>query len=82
MKQSPKTSGKNADGSKSDANLLFNTILDTTWRVFVPTIGGTFIGVGVDKLLNIAPLATMLFILGGFAVSGILIAMQLKSVRK
>jgi len=67
---------------KSAAILMLFTILDTTWRAFVPTIGGTFIGIGLDNLTNKAPIFTTLFIIIGFATAAFLVIMQLKRVRK
>lgn len=67
---------------KSAAILLLITIADTTWRAFVPTIGGTLLGVLLDNILKAAPLYTIIMIILGFATSGILIALQIRSVRK
>lgn len=67
---------------QSAAILLIYTIIDTTWRAFVPTIGGTFLGVGLDKLFGLAPLMTVIMIIVGFALSALLIMLQIKSVRR
>ncbi len=62
--------------------VLLMTALDTTWRAFVPTIGGTFLGIGIDHLFNITPIGTVICLILGFATSTYLIAKQLISVRK
>jgi hypothetical protein len=62
--------------------ILLMTALDTTWRAFVPTIGGTFLGIGLDHLFNIAPIATIICLILGFATSTLLIVRQLISVRR
>lgn len=62
--------------------VLLMTALDTTWRAFVPTIGGTFLGIGLDHLFGIAPIATVVCLILGFAGSAFLIAQQLINVRK
>jgi len=62
--------------------ILFLTALDTTWRAFVPTIGGTFLGIGIDHLFNIAPIGTIACLILGFAISTLLIIQQLTSVRR
>lgn len=62
--------------------LIFLTALDTTWRAFVPTIGGVFLGIGLDHLFNIAPVATIICLIAGTALSVLLIALQLRNVRK
>jgi len=61
--------------------ILLVTALDTTWRAFVPTIGGTFLGIGIDNLFNIAPIGTIVCLILGFALSTLLIIRQITSVR-
>ncbi len=63
------------------AILLLLTVLDTTWRAFVPTIGGTFLGVGLDGVFGVAPIMTIIMIIAGFATSALLIALQIRRVR-
>jgi len=62
--------------------LIFLTALDTTWRVFAPTIGGVLLGIGIDHLLNIAPVATIVCLVLGVVLSGFLVVKQLRDVRK
>lgn len=62
--------------------LIFMTALDTTWRAFAPTLGGVFIGIGLDHLWNSAPIATIICLILGTALSIILIAKQLRDVRR
>jgi len=62
--------------------ILLMTALDTTWRAFVPTIGGVFLGIGIDHLLDVAPIATVVCLILGFATSTFLIIKQLTSVRR
>lgn len=81
MNQSPK-SGNKTTPPQSAALLLISTIADTTWRAFVPTIGGTFLGIGLDKAFNIAPIMTTIFIILGFAISALLIVLQLRAVQR
>ena len=64
------------------AILLLLTIADTTWRTFVPTIGGTFLGIWLDTLFNTVPLLTIIMIITGFATSGLLIVLQIRRVRR
>jgi F0F1-type ATP synthase assembly protein I len=64
------------------AILLLTTIADTTWRAFVPTIGGTFLGIWLDLLFNTVPLLTVIMIIAGFATSALLIALQIRRVRR
>jgi len=62
--------------------LLFLTALDTTWRLFVPTLGGVFAGIGLDDWLQTAPLATIICLILGIITSTVLIIRQLAHVRK
>lgn len=62
--------------------LIFLTALDTTWRAFVPIIGGVFLGIGIDHLFNIAPIATIACLVLGVVASAFLIVRQLRDVRK
>ena len=62
--------------------LLIATALDTTWRAFVPTLGGTFAGIGLDSWLHIAPFGVIGCLIIGTILSVFLIARQLINVRK
>ncbi len=62
--------------------LLFVTALDTTWRVFIPTLAGTFLGIGIDSWLASAPVATIVCLALGVTASALLIAQQLLAIRK
>lgn len=62
--------------------LIFMTALDTTWRAFVPTLGGVFLGIGLDHLWGVAPVATIVCLILGALTSALLIAKQLRDVRK
>ena len=62
--------------------VLSLTVLDTTWRAFVPTIGGTILGVTLDNVTGHAPLFTTISIIVGFAAAVLLVALQIRRVRK
>ena len=62
--------------------ILVVTALDTTWRAFLPTIGGTFAGIGLDKALGTSPWALAICLIGGTALSVFLVTRQLIAVRK
>lgn len=65
----------------SASMMLLATALDTTWRAFVPTIGGTFAGIGLDHLFGVAPVATIVCLIVGTALSALLITLQIRRVR-
>lgn len=60
---------------------LFGTVADTTWRMFVPTLGGTALGIWADRSFGTAPLWTLIGVtIGSMAAFG-LIYLQLRAVR-
>ena len=81
------TSPNNRDGKPvppkpSTVILLLSTIGDTTWRMFVPTIGLTVLGVYIDKSINTLPWCTLAGIAVGSVIAGMLIRRQLKKVQE
>ncbi|MFZ3009731.1 MAG: AtpZ/AtpI family protein [Candidatus Microsaccharimonas sp.] len=86
MPQSPrpitKSASKTTTPSQSASLLLLATALDTTWRAFLPTIGGTFLGIGIDHTFNVTPVGTIVCLIVGTALSALLIARQIRGVRK
>lgn len=62
--------------------ILLMTGLDTTWRAFVPTLGGTFLGLWLDSLFGTAPYLLIATMIVGFALSVLLIALQIRDVRR
>lgn len=82
MLWSLKTSDRTAEKARPAIQLLLITMIDTTWRAFVPTIGGTFLGIGLDHLFNTVPWWTVVMVPTGFLVSAILIIMQLRALKK
>ena len=81
MIKSPKTNSDNLAGqSQSHVALLALTIVDTSWRMFIPTIGGTAVGIGLDHYFKTVPLMTIILITLGVIASGILIYRQLRGI--
>jgi F0F1-type ATP synthase assembly protein I len=62
--------------------LLIATALDTTWRIFVPILGGVFLGIGIDTWLGVAPFAMLAGLIIGIIITVLLIIRQLIDVRK
>ena len=81
MTQSPNANDE-THPPRSAALLLSVTILDTTWRTFGPTIGGTFAGIGLDNLFHTAPWWTVAMVSLGFVISMGLVVQQIIGVKK
>lgn len=77
------TAASDAPGSsvptKQSAIFVFGTMADTTWRLFVPTIGATLLGVWGDKSFTTKPWLTITGITLGAAIAVLLVRQQLKA---
>ncbi len=71
-----------APPDKSTVILLLGTIGDTTWRMFIPTIGLTLAGVYGDNSLSTKPWLTVLGIITGTGLAALLVRNQLRNVKK
>lgn len=67
--------------NKSTVVLLLKEIGNTTWRMFVPIIGGTILGVICDKHFGTYPIAVIIGISLGVIISGLLVWRQLKKIQ-
>ena len=67
---------------KKSTVLLMLTIADTTWRLFVPTIGLTIVGLLLDKQMGTKPWIMIIGIVLGVAIAASLIRIQLKKVKQ
>lgn len=80
----PDTDDKNNQKKISDlssdkvALLVLGTVADTTWRLFIPSIGGTLLGLWVDKSMEKTPLFTVIGILLGTSIAIWLVYIQIK----
>jgi F0F1-type ATP synthase assembly protein I len=52
--------------------------LDTAWRIAIPVILFTVVGIVADRSFNTAPWITFPSVIIGFVVSGLLVKRQLK----
>lgn len=66
----------------SPAVLLIGIIADTTWRMFVPTIGATVLGVYADNQLSTKPWLTTVGVVVGATVALALVLQQIKNGNK
>lgn len=62
----------------SPAVLLIGTIIDTSWRMFVPTIVCILSGVWLDSVFATKPFGLLVGTVLGFAIAGLLIHLQLQ----
>lgn len=67
---------------RSTVILLLGTMGDTTWRMFVPTIGLTVLGLLADKWLHTTPWIMTAGIIVGILGAYVLVKRQIKEVRK
>lgn len=62
--------------------LFAMTILDTTWRVLVPGIAGTSLGLVLDHTWHTTPFVMIAGLVIGVALSAVLVMRQLKAINK
>ena len=62
--------------------LLLTTIGDTTWRMFIPTIGLTVLGLLADKSFHTTPWLMSVGIVTGSYIAYVLVKRQMKKVQK
>lgn len=87
MTKSPRPQTDPGRTTKSGSNLsgpmlMFVTALDTTWRAFTPPIAGTFLGIWLDHLFHITPVATIICLILGTVISLLLVLKQLRDVQR
>jgi F0F1-type ATP synthase assembly protein I len=83
MSTSPRLSKSQTTSRKplSAPMILVVTALDTTWRLFLPTLGGALLGIWIDTSLRTGPIITIICAILGAVLSAVLIIRQLKTVR-
>ena len=72
-------------GDKTESDhifIIFRTIVDTTWRMFLPTIGFTVFGAWLDAVLGAKPWMMIGGILLGFLVASGLVAVQIRAIKR
>lgn len=81
-KNAEETPTKDQTQSQSAVVFMLSTIADTTWRMFIPTIGFTFLGWLGDKQWGTKPWLFILGIIIGATISALLIRRQLSKSNK
>ncbi len=64
------------------ARVLLGTIGDTTWRMFVPSIGFTLLGVWGDNVFATKPWLMICGVVFGFVMAGVLVKRQIDSTKR
>jgi hypothetical protein len=82
-KKAADTTTKSGSGqnplSLNTVGLLF---LDTSTRLFVPSVGGTVLGLWADNAWDTKPWFTLIGVTLGTAIAFLLIYIQLKGIKK
>jgi ATP synthase protein I len=83
MSTSPnKGDDNNVPPDSSTVILLMLTIADTTWRLFIPSVGLTIAGLLADKHFGTTPWIMILGIVLGVTIALLLVRSQMKKVDK
>lgn len=62
--------------SEKSSTVVLMTIADTTWRMFVPSIGFTFLGIWLDAKYGTLPWLMFSGIVVGFLVATLAVKLQ------
>jgi len=68
--------------TSSTVILMALTIADTTWRLFIPSVGLTILGLVADKYWHTTPWLMVLGIVLGVIIALWLVRSQIKKVEK
>ena len=83
MKSSPdSTDDVPEPPDESTVILLLKDTGDTTWRMFVPSIGMTLLGVWLDTVFTTKPWLMIIGIIVGFAFAILLVRKQMDTINK
>jgi F0F1-type ATP synthase assembly protein I len=78
-KPSTTPAANDAKDSISDLKII-QSFADTTWRIAVPVIGLTLIGIYIDKNHGTKPWLTLLGSVIGFIIAALLVKRQIRAV--
>lgn len=74
------TTGAPSQGGSAGGVLA--SLADTTWRVAVPTVLFSALGIALDNKLDTMPLCTLIGLIVGLAAAGALVWHQIQNVTK
>ena len=72
----------NDTGDSGEMTLLTKTIIGTTWRMFLPTIGLTLLGLWLDNVSGMKMRWLLAGIISGAIISVILVALQIAKIKQ
>ena len=80
------TKETDTSASKTDdfnaATLLTKTMIGTTWRMFLPTVGLTLLGLWLDNVSGMKMRWLLAGIISGAIISVILVALQIAKIKQ
>lgn len=68
--------------SPAAAMLVMKTMAGTTWRMFVPTIGLTLLGLWLDNVIGMKPWLTFGGIALGAVIAAMLVWLQIVTIKR
>lgn len=66
--------------SERSSTVVFMTIADTTWRMFIPSVGLTLLGVWCDERWQTTPWLMFVGIILGFTIAALAVWLQYKKL--
>ena len=85
MSRSDKNDSREKDVASSKSvpeKVILATMADTTWRMFVPTVGFTLLGVACDRWLNTKPWLMFVGIVLGIVFAVLLVLRQINGIKR
>lgn len=80
MQKAPRDTEKPPKPTRSQTAILLTAMADTSWRMFVPTIGMLLLGRWIDSWLGTTPIALLIGLTLGVIASIWLVTKQIKEV--
>lgn len=72
----------NNDGDSGEMMILARTMIGTMWRMFLPTIGLTLLGLWLDNVSGMKMRWLLAGIISGAIISVILVALQIAKIKQ
>lgn len=80
MSASPNDSGDQGVPPKSSKAVILLTMADTTWRMFIPSIGFTLLGIWCDNRWQTTPWLMFAGIILGMTIAALAVKLQYKKL--